>query len=112
MAGQLSNGPSPVRLLSMIAMAFLIGVGAAVTAAPLPLRATTTFVVNRIGNASDNNLADAKCDTSPNTGKQCRCGRPTAPATSATEVSGSSSSRPATTTRSGARPAEPQRDLQ
>ena len=33
--------------------------------------ASTTFVVNRNGDAPDNNLADTKCDTSSASGKQC-----------------------------------------
>lgn len=98
MTGQVSNGPSPMRRLSLIATAALFGVGGAVTAAPgsarrhtrtalavgialtlvggaaafAPARVlgATTFVVNRIGDASDLNLANAACDTSANSGNQ------------------------------------------
>jgi hypothetical protein len=38
---------------------------------PLPASASTTFVVNRIGDAPDLNLTNAKCDTSTATGNQC-----------------------------------------
>ncbi len=40
-------------------------------AQPSTVAASTTFVVNRVGDASDNNLADAKCDTSASSGNQC-----------------------------------------
>ena len=47
-------------------------IAVAMVASPTPARAAaTTFVVNRIGDASDLNPGDAKCDTSANTGKQC-----------------------------------------
>jgi hypothetical protein len=38
---------------------------------PLPARASTTFVVNRNGDAADLNLANAACDVSTNAGNQC-----------------------------------------
>jgi CSLREA domain-containing protein len=38
---------------------------------PLPASASTTFVVNRIGDAPDLNLTNAKCDTSTASGNQC-----------------------------------------
>ena len=37
----------------------------------VPVAATTTFVVNRIGDAPDLNLANAACDVSSKTGRQC-----------------------------------------
>jgi len=37
----------------------------------LPVAATTTLVVNRIGDQADLNLANAVCDVSTNTGNQC-----------------------------------------
>ena len=43
----------------------------AFTVAPAPAVGATTFVVNRTGDAADNNLADARCDTSAASGKQC-----------------------------------------
>ena len=59
------------RLPFTVGLALALAAGAT-AALPKPgLAASTTFVVNKIGDAADNNLADAKCDTSANTGKQC-----------------------------------------
>ena len=52
-----------------MAVALLLSVGA--IAVPLPARGATTFTVNRIGDQSDRNLANAACDVSTNTGNQC-----------------------------------------
>ena len=59
------------RRAGSIALAAMIGVGALLAIAPSAALGATTFVVNRIGDAADNNLADAKCDTSAASGKQC-----------------------------------------
>jgi hypothetical protein len=56
-------------LAAAVAVALLLSLGA--IAAPLPARGATTFVVNRIGDAPDRNLANAVCDVSTNTGNQC-----------------------------------------
>ena len=52
-----------------MAVALLLSLGA--IAVPLPARGATTFTVNRIGDQSDRNLANAACDVSTNAGNQC-----------------------------------------
>ena len=48
---------------------FMAATAAAVLAPTVT--ATTTFVVNKIGDAADNNVGNGKCDTSTASGKQC-----------------------------------------
>ena len=59
-----------MRLLASAGLGALMAV-CMLGAAAGPVLATTTFVVNRNGDAADNNLADTKCDTSSASGKQC-----------------------------------------
>ncbi len=59
-----SRSPMTVGLiLSVSALAAAV--------APAPVLGVTTFVVNKIGDAADNNIGDGKCDTSSASGKQC-----------------------------------------
>jgi CSLREA domain-containing protein len=58
------------RELAAVFLALLVAPVASL-ALPAPIRAATTFVVNRKGDASDLNLADTKCDVSATTGRQC-----------------------------------------
>ena len=53
-----------------VALAFLVATGLSAVAAR-PVAASTTFVVNRIGDQPDLNLANASCDVSTNAGSQC-----------------------------------------
>lgn len=53
-----------------LALSCLIALGS-MAALANPTRGATTFVVNRIGDAADLNLANTKCDTSSARGKQC-----------------------------------------
>jgi len=53
-------------LVLVVALAFGF-----VAVRPSLVSAATTFVVNKVGDAADMNLADSKCDTSTNTGNQC-----------------------------------------
>ena len=56
----------PIWIGAAISLAWSLG-----AVSPAPVLAATTFTVNRTGDASDLNLANAKCDTSPNAGSQC-----------------------------------------
>jgi hypothetical protein len=58
------------RLLHVVVGAALVTFSG-LAVAPLPVAASTTFVVNRIGDAPDLNLANAKCDASTASGNQC-----------------------------------------
>src|SRR5262245_11232749 len=63
-----------MRFMQRSAAAALVSVtalSAAGLAVPQGVAADATFVVNKVGDASDMNLADSKCDTSTNTGNQC-----------------------------------------
>ncbi|HYI22452.1 MAG TPA: right-handed parallel beta-helix repeat-containing protein [Candidatus Limnocylindrales bacterium] len=60
-----------VRSRGYIALLIIVPVLLAVFGATGPVAAETTFTVNRIGDASDLNLANSACDTSTNSGKQC-----------------------------------------
>jgi CSLREA domain-containing protein len=51
-------------------MAFLLSAGSALSFSSGAM-AATTFVVNRIGDASDRNLSDTRCDVSSTSGNQC-----------------------------------------
>ena len=51
-------------------MAVVVAVGFALVR-PAPALGATTFVVNKIGDAADLNLANSKCDSSSNSGNQC-----------------------------------------
>ena len=53
-----------------VALSLLVVLAASLAAASR-VSAATTFVVNRIGDAADLNLANARCDVSSNTGNQC-----------------------------------------
>jgi CSLREA domain-containing protein len=60
------------RLISSLAVSGALVLGlAAFAATPQVAHATTTFVVNRIGDAVDMNVGNGICDTSTNTGRQC-----------------------------------------
>jgi CSLREA domain-containing protein len=51
-------------------LSLLVALATSLAAAP-STKAVTTFVVNRIGDGADLNLANARCDISPNSGNQC-----------------------------------------
>ncbi len=70
MTRRTSEATMRARLVAVSGLGALMAVCMLGTTAR-PALATSTFVVNKIGNASDNNLADARCDTSPTSGKQC-----------------------------------------
>jgi CSLREA domain-containing protein len=59
-----------MRTKLRIALGVLL-IAAAAVAQATPVAAATTFVVNKIGDAADMNLANTKCDTSANSGNQC-----------------------------------------
>ena len=52
-----------------VAIVMLLSWGA--VAAPSPVQGAATFVVNRIGDEADLNVANAACDVSTNSGNQC-----------------------------------------
>ena len=57
--------------MKLAAFGLSLAVVLGVVALPTPVMGATTFVVNRIGDAPDLNLANARCDTSSNSGNQC-----------------------------------------
>jgi hypothetical protein len=70
MTGQRARFLPSGQLLHVVGGAALVAL-TCLAVHPLPAAASTTFVVNRIGDAADNNLADSKCDTSSSSGNQC-----------------------------------------
>jgi hypothetical protein len=61
------NAVNVLRISALVA-----AIATSLVAAPAtPVLATTTFVVNRIGDQADLNLSNAACDVSSNTGNQC-----------------------------------------
>ena len=70
MSAQVSAQRLNRRRIGSLALTTLISVGAAMSVAPTAA-AVSTFVVNRIGDAADNNISDNRCDTSSASGKQC-----------------------------------------
>jgi len=60
-----------VRTGLVAPFAALLAATALASVLPGPTHAAATFVVNKIGDQSDSNLTNSKCDTSPNTGNQC-----------------------------------------
>ncbi len=59
------------RRLPVVVGSVLTLVVLALTAAPATVLGASTFVVNKTGDAADNNIGNGKCDTSTASGKQC-----------------------------------------
>jgi hypothetical protein len=59
------------KRLTHVVGAVVVALAGAALVAPARTAATTTFVVNRIGDQADRNISNAACDVSSKTGNQC-----------------------------------------